>query len=130
MTCQADTLSRAYVFIFACAFAIGGINHARDLALGGVLPYHAVPLSINVFWTALCPIDFALAAAVWLRRRTTVVAGVLVMLTDVGVNSWVGYFSGVRVSSFEPLQVQSMFLGFLLGGALFVLPPVSRPTSP
>ena len=86
MTGPADTWSRAYVFIFACAFAIGGINHARDLWLGGVLPYHAVPLSINVLWTALCPIDFALAVGVWFRRRTAVVAGLLVMLMDVGVN--------------------------------------------
>ena len=43
------------------------------------------------------------------------------MLVDVGVNSWVAYFSGLHAQSFEPLQVQSLFLGFVLSGALFTL---------
>jgi hypothetical protein len=42
-----------------------------------------------------------------------------VLLADVGVNSWIAYFSGLHVASFEPLQVQSLFLGFVLAGAVF-----------
>jgi len=45
--------------------------------------------------------------------------GALVLLLDVAVNSWIAYFSLLHVSSFEPLQVQSLFLGFVLAGALF-----------
>jgi hypothetical protein len=37
---------------------------------------------------------------------------------DVGVNSWVGYLSAIRISSFEPLQVPSGFLEFVLAVAL------------
>jgi hypothetical protein len=112
---------RTFALVFACCFAIGGANHARDLVQGGVFPYHAVPLAINVFWSALCPIDFALAALIWIRRRAAITLGILVLLLDVGVNSWIAYFSNLHVSSFEPLQVQSLFLGFVLGGALFAL---------
>ena len=107
-----------FALVFACCFAIGGANHASDLLRGGLLPYHTVPLAINVFWSVLCPVDLALAALIWLRYRTAINLGVLVMSLDVSVNSWVGYFSGIRVSSFEPLQVQSVLLGFVLAGAL------------
>ena len=107
-----------FAVVFACCFAIGGANHAFDLLQGGVLPYHTVPLAINAFWSVLCPVDLALAALIWFRYRTAINLGVLVMVLDVGLNSWVGYFSGIRVSSFEPLQVQSVFLGFVLAGAL------------
>jgi len=90
-----------------------------DLVQGGVLPYRTVPLAINAFWSALCPVDFLLAALIWHRRRTAIMCGALVLLLDVAVNSWIAYFSLLHVSSFEPLQVQSLFLGFVLAGALF-----------
>lgn len=54
-----------------------------------------------------------------------IMLGMLVMLLDVGVNSWVGYFSGIHVSSFEPLQVQSIFLGFVLAGGLLATPEIA-----
>jgi hypothetical protein len=113
---------RVFAFFFACCFAIGGANHARDLVQGGVLPYHSVPLAINAFWTLLGPVDFALAALIWIRPKTAIGSGLFVLLLDVGVNSWIAYFSNLHASSFEPLQVQSLFLGFVLAGALFSLP--------
>lgn len=112
---------RAFAVIFACGFAIGSLNHARDILQGGLLPYRTVPILVNAFWTALCPLDLALAVLVWIRMRTAIAAGIVVLLADVGVNSWLAYFSGLHVASFEPLQVQTMFLGFVLGGALFCL---------
>ena len=110
---------RLFAALFACGFLIGGVNHARDIAVGGLMPYHSVPLSVNAFWTALCPLDFAAAALIWLRRVPAIALGVLILLADVGANSWLAYFSGLHVQSFEPLQVQTLFLGFLLGGAMF-----------
>lgn len=107
--------------LFACCFAIGGVNHGRDIWQGGLFPYHAVPMPINAIWTALCPLDFAVALLVWWRRSTAIALGMAILLVDVGVNSWIAYFSGLHVQSFEPLQVQSLFLGFVLGGALFTL---------
>ena len=117
-----QTPARRFALVFAGCFAIGGINHASDLLRGGLLPYHAVPLAINAFWSVLCPVDLALAALIWIRPRTAIMLGLLVMLLDVGLNSWVGYFSGIQVSSFEPLQVQSIFLGFVIAGALLSSP--------
>jgi hypothetical protein len=112
---------RAFVLIFACCFLIGGTNHARDIWQGGLFPYHAAGMFINAFWTALCPLDLAVAALVWWRSKPAVVLGLAVLLVDVGVNSWLAYFSNLHVQSFEPLQVQSLFLGFVLAGALFTL---------
>jgi len=111
--------ARIFALVFACGFAVGGLNHARDLVQGGLLPYQAAPLAINAFWSLLCPIDFALAVLIWIRRRTALILGVSVLLADVGVNSWIAYFSNLHVASFEPLQVQSLFLGFVFAGALF-----------
>lgn len=110
-----------FALLFACCFAIGGVNHGRDIWQGGLFPYHAVPMPINAIWTALCPLDFAVALLVWWRRSTAIALGMAILLVNVGVNSWIAYFSGLHVQSFEPLQVQSLFLGFVLGGALFTL---------
>ena len=114
MTRSPDALpapDRLFALVFATCFAIGGANHARDLVEGGLLPYRSVPLAINAFWSLLCPVDLALAALIWMRRGTAIGLGVLVLLADVGANSWIAYFSGLHVTSFEPLQVQSLFLG-------------------
>lgn len=112
---------RAFAVVFACGFAIGSLNHGRDLLQGGLLPYRTVPTLVNAFWTALCPLDLVLAVLVWIRARAATAAGIAVLLADVGVNSWLAYFSGLHVASFEPLQVQTVFLGFVLGGGLFCL---------
>lgn len=47
--------------------------------------------------------------------------GLAILLVDVAVNSWLTYFSGLRVESFEPLQAQSFFLGFVMGVSMFML---------
>ena len=111
---------RLFALVFACGFLIGGANHARDIVQGGMLPYHSVPMSVNVFWTALCPLDFAAGALVWRWSAPAVRLGLLILLADVAVNSWLAYLSGLHVASFEPLQVQTLFLGFVLGGGMFV----------
>ena len=116
-----SNMHRAFALTFACCFLIGGTNHGLDIWRDGLFPYHAVPRSVNAFWTALCPLDLALAALIWWQGRPAIVLGIAVMLADVGVNSWLAYFSGLHFQSFEPLQVQSLFLGFLLGGAPFAL---------
>ena len=111
---------RVFALLFACGFLIGGANHARDIAHGGLLPYRSVPLPVNALWTALCPLDLAAAGLIWWRRAPAIALGIAILLADVAVNSWLAYFSGLHVQSFEPLQVQTLFLGFVLGGALSV----------
>jgi hypothetical protein len=112
---------RTFKLIFACCFAIGSANHALDILRGGLLPYRAVPTPINAFWTLLCPVDAALAILVWKFEREAIAIGIGVLLADVTVNSWIAYFSGLHLQSFEPLQVQTLVLGFVLGGGLFSL---------
>jgi hypothetical protein len=124
---SATRAARCFVAIVACGFAIGGANHALDIARGGFLPYGAVPMPVNAFWTALCPLDLAVVALAWVRPRSAVALGLAILLADVATNSWLAYFSGLHPRSLEPLQVQSTFLGFVLGGAPFVLGRERRP---
>ena len=111
---------RLFALILSVGFLVGGANHAHDILAGGLLPYRSVPLPVNALWTALCPLDFVAAAAIWRRLVPGLALGASIMLADVGVNSWLAYFSGLHLQSFEPLQVQTLFLGFILGGALLL----------
>ena len=114
-------MQRAFVLIFTCCFLVAGSTHGRDIWRGGFFPYQTVAMPINAFWTALCPLDLTVAALVWWRPKSAVLLGLGILLVDVGVNSWLTYFSGLHVESFEPLQAQSLFLGFVIGGAMFIL---------
>jgi len=76
----------SFVLLFACCFAIGGVNHGRDIWQGGLFPYQAVPMPINAIWTALCPLDLAAAVLVWWRPRLAIALGMAILLVDVGVN--------------------------------------------
>lgn len=106
--------------IWTVAFLIGAFNHARDLAGGGWLPYGFAPLGCNIFWTALLPIDLAVVALLWTRRRIGVWLGVVVMVADVAVNSWFSYSHNFPELT-SALQLQTLFLGFVLGSAAWLL---------
>ncbi|MWV28818.1 hypothetical protein [Aurantiacibacter rhizosphaerae] len=95
---------------------IGIRNHTADVLADGWLPYDYAPLALNWFWTLLLPIDVIVGALVALRQRAGVVLGVLVMLADVGVNSWYAYRTD-WLDLFRALQFQSLFLGFVIGTA-------------
>ena len=109
------------LIIWTAAFLIGAANHGRDIAAGGWLPYRFAPLGCNVFWTMLLPVDLAVVALLWLRRPVGLWLGVAVMIADVGVNSWVIYDRGIAALA-SSLQLQSLFLGFVLGSIAWLLP--------
>jgi hypothetical protein len=112
--------TKTVLILFATCMMIGGTNHALDIARGGLLPYRGVPMPLNAFWTLLCPLDFAAALLLWRCRNWGIVLALVIIVTDVAVNSWVLYGSGLIVPSFEPLQVQTLVLGFMSGAAAFV----------
>lgn len=101
--------------IWSLAFLGGASTHARDLIAGGWLPYRAAPLPLNIFWSALLPIDLAVAALLWWRARWGVMLDVAVMLVDVAVNTEVVRRAGVPMHWMVQLQI--LFLGFVLGSA-------------
>lgn len=102
-------------WVWTLAFLGGAFNHARDLIAGGWLPYRAAPLPLNVFWSALLPVDLLVAALLWWRSRWGVVLGVAVMLVDVAVNTEVVRRADVPMHPMVQLQI--LFLGFVLGSA-------------
>lgn len=97
------------------AFLGGAFNHARDLIERGWLPYRAAPLPLNLFWSALLPIDVAVVVLLWWRLRWGVVLGMAVMLVDVAVNTEVVRRAGVAMHPMVQLQI--LFLGFVLGSS-------------
>lgn len=102
-------------WVWTLAFLGGAFNHLRDLIARGWLPYRAAPLPLNAFWSALLPVDLAVAALLWWRPRWGVGLGVAVMLVDVAVNTEVVRRAGVALHPMVQLQI--LFLGFVLGSA-------------
>src|SRR5262245_4975067 len=82
---------RVLLAVQALCFLGAALQHARDIWQGGWLPYPFVPLAVNGFWTALVFLDPLAAALLLIRPRAGVVLALLIMLTDVGVNSYVKY---------------------------------------
>jgi hypothetical protein len=111
--------------VWTLAFLIGASNHARELAAGGWLPYRFAPIGCNIFWTTLLPIDVAVAALLWLRRAIGLWLGLAVMIADVVVNSWVVSHLGF-VGLASSLQLQTLFLGFVIGSIGWLLPRRGR----
>ena len=95
---------------------IGARNHAADALARGWLPYDFAPLALNWFWTMLLPLDLLAGALLALRKRAGVVVGLVVILADVGVNSWYAYRTD-WLDLYRALQLQSLFCGFLIGTA-------------
>ena len=107
--------------LYAVCFGAGAVNHARDFLGYGPRPYAAAPLPLELFWSALLPLDVAVVILLWCgRRRAGLMLAVAIMVVDVGANS-----CAVRVYGWDfstALQLQSLFLGFVLGSLPFLWP--------
>ena len=80
-------------------FLVGTITHVLDIVFGGMNVYAAFPAGVRIFWVSLVVLDPAVVLLLVLRRRTGVILGVLVMISDVIVNSAVAQATG-GLSSF------------------------------
>lgn len=107
---------RGIAVIYAICLVGAGFNHARDLWLGGWLPYRHAPTPMNVYWTSLTALD---PLAAWLLFRRTRIGLLLtagIIVSDVAVNSYAIY--GLEYSgwlAYGSLQSQTLFLGFVAG---------------
>ncbi|APE27724.1 hypothetical protein [Aurantiacibacter gangjinensis] len=109
-------MTRVARIVWVVAFLIGAFTHARDIVMGGWLPYDFAPFLLNWFWTLLLPLDLLAAGLIAFRKRIGVLLGVAIMLADVGVNTWYAHATQWP-ALFAALQWQSMFLGFVIGTA-------------
>jgi len=111
---------RLVLTAYAIAFLIGTATHVRNLLQGYSCPHH--PL-LNGYWSALTLADPLTVALLLLAPRPGLLLAAGIMLTDVAINSTASYLyldadGRYAVDSF--VQLQSAFLGFLLGSAPFV----------
>jgi hypothetical protein len=113
-------LERAILLLLSLCLVAGGSTHVIDIVRGGFLPYDYVPFPINLFWTSLAVLDFTAALLLWKRRNAGVLLTMAIMCADVSINSYASYGLGIPFASFAPLQVQSIFLGFVLGTSAFI----------
>jgi len=112
---------RIILFILSLCLVVGGSTHVIDIVLGGFLPYSGVPIPLNIFWTSLAFFDFAAVFLIWKKRKAGLLLMTAIMLADVIINSYAGYYMKL-FQSFAPLQAQSLFLGFVLGSIAFIWP--------
>jgi hypothetical protein len=105
--------------ILSICLVMGGAVHLFDIASGGIFPYRFAPLPVNVYWTSLAALDLLAAFLLWRQRRLGLALTVTIMLSDVVVNSFVTYVLKLS-ASFAPLQLQTLFLGFVLGCVSFL----------
>ena len=111
---------RAVLGVYVLAFAVGTGTHLDALVHGWGFAHH--PL-LNAYWTLLVVIDPVVIWLVLRVPRAGVIAALLTMLTDVGINSVVSYLyfstpGHYAVNDF--VQLQTVFLGFVLGSAPFL----------
>ena len=118
-------IQKVLVFQAAC-FLEAAVGHLLDFYQRGWLPYRHAPLPLAIFWSTLAPLD--LLAVWWLLRRPRagLVLGTLIMVSDVAVNSYAKYALGYQGGYWDvSAQLQSAFLGFVLGCLPFLWPQLA-----
>ncbi len=107
--------------VYAICLAGAALNHARDIWNGGWLPYSEAPPAMNFYWTALALLDPLAVMFLYWRPRAGLALTLLIIVSDVSVNSYAVYGLGYRDSyAMASLQLQSIFLGFVLGSFLYL----------
>jgi len=113
---------RLVLLVYAIAFLIGTSTHLAGILRGLWFPHH--PL-LNAYWTCLLFLDPLTVVLLVRTPKAGVLLALIIMLSDVLINSAVSYLylnagGPYAVNAF--VQLQSVFLGFLLGSAPFVWP--------
>lgn len=113
---------RLALAVYVAGFGYGTYTHAADFIRWGWWSYRFEVEAIATFWNLLVFLDAAvvvLLLAGW--RRAGLVLALLIMIVDVGVNSYAAHL--VKFAGFNfHLTVQAAFLGFIVGSIAFVWP--------
>ena len=81
--------------VWCLGFAVGTVVHLSDILIYGLWPYTYAPTWMNVFWTSLAVLDPLVVMLLIRRLRTGLVAGTLVMIADLAVNTYAGTLPGI-----------------------------------
>jgi hypothetical protein len=107
------------IVIYALCLLSGTSTHAYQISVEGWLPYKAVPVPLNVYWTWLVVADFIAVVLLFWRPRLGIALTLLIMISDVSINSYALY--GLNLIQYPfALELQALFLGFVVGSAPFV----------
>ena len=94
--------------------------HVYVILIGWQLPQHPF---VTAYWTSLTVLDpLAVVLLVFAPRKGLLLA-LAIMLTDVAINSGVTYMDLPPASPYAvgyPVQLQTAFLGFVLGSIPFL----------
>jgi hypothetical protein len=104
--------------VYAIAFLIGTSTHLIGVLRGWWMPHHPF---LNAYWASLTFLDPLVVFLLIRSPRMGLLVAVAIMVTDVGVNSIATYFNTdgrYEVDYF--VQLQTAFLGFVLGSAPFL----------
>ena len=112
-------MDRVVIFVLCICLFIGGATHIFDNLYYGFLPYKFVPEWINIYWTALAFIDIVAVYLLVKCRNAGLVLTLVIMLSDVVINSFAFYSLNV-ISDSSALQLQTLFLGFCIGSSIWL----------
>ncbi|MFW6774614.1 hypothetical protein ACOACO_10045 [Nocardioides sp. CPCC 205120] len=82
-------LTRVVRLVWVAGFLVGTTTHVVDLVDGGRDVYAGFPIGVRAYWVSLTVLDPVAAVLTALRRRSGVVLGVAIMVSDVAVNATV-----------------------------------------
>lgn len=119
-------IEQTVVGVLVAGFAIGTITYTLLLINIGWVVFGAAPVWMNGYWALLTGLDPIAAALLLYRRPIGLAVGAVIILSDVGINSYALYGLGLPLG-FSSLQFQTLFCGFLLGAAGFLARQGSKP---
>ncbi len=109
-----DKLYRLLIVFYAICLITAGLGHALDIWRGGWMPYIQAPPAMNLYWTLLAIFDMLAAGLLFLRLRVGLMFVLIIMTSDVLINSYGTYRLHVLEGGWS-LQLQSLFLGLVIG---------------
>ena len=99
-TVQRYLAARVFRVLWIIGFLIGTSTHVADIVIGGINTYAEFPVALRLFWLSLTVLDPLVVALLMMRRRSGVVLGLVVILTDISVN-WSVYLT---IGGAEPVR--------------------------
>ena len=107
-----DRLRRTIQLVWIAGFLARATTHVAELVAGGADTYVEFPGPARAFWISLTALDPLTALLILLRRRSGIVLGLAVILSDIIVN-WTILLTIGGHSLFGVVS-QSLFAAFLL----------------
>lgn len=104
-----------FQILWVIGFLIGTTTHTADLIFGGLDVYDGFPAGVRLFWVSLTILDPLTVVLIILRRRSGIVLGSAVIISDIAVN-WTVFATIGGLSVFGVVS-QSLFAALIAATA-------------